>query len=755
MAAVLAVPALSYVAGPVPATYAAQDAPVNADALKRDAIAALRTGEFDKTQQLLNQALQLRPDDPTLHRMDEWVSNFQQQRQEFVAERQKAFDRQVRDVKLLQDKGYRSYAINAAAVAYGLAADEGQFRTTPWVEDLIKESKTLGDEYEQKNQWLDALRVWGDLASIEPLIPEWKQKLKDSTRRVRLLAVYTPEVLDELRDGNTKKNEEVAKLLSDDRKAEAAANGTTLPATKPAAESPATRPSDPSADLDESFRTDWHDQVKGATPEMLRDAIVDADEYYYQPVEYKNLLVGGLDATLALATTPGLERAFPSLAQEEAKKKYVENLGKLRDEIAAAEPGAVDRGRVDQTLRALRVVDDQTLKLPMNVLVTEFADGALGTLDPFSNMIWPAQLAEFTKSTQGEFFGVGISIRAEDNGDLRVVSPLPDSPAYEAGVQPDDVITQIDGKSARGISDTQAVRIITGPANTNVTLTLKSLDGTVKDYVLTRRKINVVSVKGWKQLPGGKWDYFVDPQQKIAYLQMTAFQKSTADELADAVRQLQAQGAKGVIFDLRYNPGGLLQSAVEVCDRFMGNGLVVSTHGDRPVDATPPSEHRSRTESSDVKLPMVCLVNEYSASASEIVSGALQDRKRAVIVGKRSYGKGSVQMPFWLGRNEAFLKLTIAHYYLPSGRSIHKEEYSTEWGVQPDVPVEMTFEQQRESIAARRALDVLHEDGAKPTVTLDDKKGPEDAEAALLKEDAQLSAAVLLMRLQLAGEAVM
>ena len=322
-------------------------------------------------------------------------------------------------------------------------------------------------------------------------------------------------------------------------------------------------------------------------------------------------------------------------------------------------------------------------------------------------------------------------------------------------MQPDDVITQIDGKSAKGISDTQAVKIITGPENTPVTLTLKSLDGTVKDYTLVRRKINVVSVKGFKQLPGGKWDYLIDPQEKIAYLQLTQFQKATADELAEAVRQLQAEGARGIILDLRYNPGGLLQSAVEVCDRFMGKGLVVSTHGDRPVQATPPSEHYSRTEASDVALPMVCLVNEYSASASEIVSGALQDRHRALIVGKRTYGKGSVQMPFWLARNEAFLKLTIAHYYLPSGRSIHKEEYSTEWGVEPDVTVEMTPQQMTRAILSRRSLDVLHEDGVKPMVTLDEKKGPEDAEAALMKTDAQLSAAVLLMRMQLAGEAVM
>ena len=759
LAVVLALPGVGLLVGlPGGASHAvAQEQPIsagNADSLKRAAVSALRTGAFDKTQDLIDQALQLRPDDPTLHQMDSWVSNFQEQRQEFLAERKKAFDQQVREVKLLQEKGYRSYAIRAATLAYGLSADEAAFRTEPWVRDLVKESADLGREYEQKSQWIDAMRVWGDLAAIEPLDAEWKGKLKSSTRRVRLLAVYTPEVLDKLRDQNQAESAEVEKLLTESRRAEAEANGET-PATQPATTQPATQPADPTADLDDSFRSDWHDSVKGATMTMLRDAIVDADEYYFQKVEYKNLLTGGMDAVLALATTPGLEGAFPTLADAEAKAKYVEAVTKLRDAIAESPDDAVDRGRVDLTLRAVGAVNGQTLKLPDEVLVSEFADGALERLDPFTNVFWPTKLAEFIKETQGEFVGVGISIRSEENGDLRVISPLFESPAYEAGVRPDYIITHIDGKSAKGISDVQAVRIITGLPNTTVTLTLRSPDGTSKDYTLVRRKINVVSVKGFKQLSGGKWDYMIDPQEKVAYLHLTQFQKSTSDELAAAVQQVESQGARGVILDLRDNPGGLLQSAVEVCDQFMGKGLVVSTRGDRAVDVTAPSVHMSKTQRSDVTLPMVCLVNEYSASASEIVSGALKDRARALIVGTRSFGKGSVQQLYWLGRNEACLKLTVAHYYLPSGRCLHKEEFSTEWGVEPDVKVEMTNQQRVNAIRSRQALEVLREDGTAPTVALDPKKGPQDAEAALIKTDAQLSAAVLLMRMQLAGEAVM
>ena len=738
-----------------------------ADELKQQAIGALKSGDFSATQKLIDEALRLRPDDSTLRQMNQWVSSFQEKQESFKAERHKAFERQVKDIKLLQDNGYRSYAVSAAAGAYLLADDKEEFRKQPWVQELIDESRTLGEAYEEKGEWLRAMRVWGDLASIEELNPEWKAKLKGATRRVRLLAVYTPEILEELRDSTQAERDAVDKLLADDRATEKAAAGDTQDdptaedgeASDAVAEAPATQPADPSAALDDSFRTDWHDAVAGVTIDMLRDALQDAQRFYVRPVEFQDMLLGGIDAALALATTPGLERAFPTLADAKAKARYIELLEAQYKAINEADAGSIDARRLVDLLNTLRMVNNQTVKVQEEVIVSEFADGALQTLDPFSNMIWPSQLAEFTKGTQGEFVGVGIQIRAEDNGDLRVVSPLPDSPAYEAGVQPNDVITHIDGKSAKGITDVQAVKSITGKPNTDVTLTIKSVDGAVKDYTLTRRQINVVSVKGWKQLPGGKWDYFVDPEEKIAYLRLTNFQKTTSEELTAAVNQMKDQGARAVILDLRYNPGGLLQSAVEVSDTFLGDGVVVSTKGDRVPDIIPPSVHRAHEEKTDVDLPMVCLVNEYSASASEIVSGALKDHDRALIVGTRTFGKGSVQMLYRLGNGrgdpEALLKLTTAHYYLPSGKNIHKEEFDTDWGVNPDVSVDMTPEQMRDAISARQSLDVLREDGSVATVKVEEDGEPVQAEDALLDTDAQLSAALLLLRMQLAGETVM
>jgi carboxyl-terminal processing protease len=255
-------------------------------------------------------------------------------------------------------------------------------------------------------------------------------------------------------------------------------------------------------------------------------------------------------------------------------------------------------------------------------------------------------------------------------------------------------------------------------------------------------------VKGWLHRPGGGWDYFVDPQNKIGYLRLTQFTKLTTDELEKAVTELQASGVKAIIMDLRYNPGGLLGTATEVCDKFLAGGRIVSTKADRETPNLPKDEMAKADADDVLQTPMVILVNQYSASASEIVSGAMKDHHRALIVGERTFGKGSVQMLFPLSGRSAYLKLTTHHYYLPNGKCIHREENSTEWGVDPDVTVEMTPEQMRAAIDSRQELDILRDADApaekKAEVAAKEKKDP-------LSQDPQLSAALLLLRLQLAG----
>src|SRR5688500_4708658 len=418
-------------------------------------------------------------------------------------------------------------------------------------------------------------------------------------------------------------------------------------------------------------------------------------------------------------------------------------------------------------LAHIRSQNRQTVALPEEVLWSEFADGAFAELDPFTGMIWPADLEEFNKTTQGEFSGVGIQIQSDEDGSLKVVSPLEDSPAYKAGIKAGDVITHINAKNAKGITLNQAVKTITGPKGTTVVLTVASPGGKTKEHTIRRETIKVASVKGWLHRPGGGWEYLVDPENKIAYLRMTNFTKDTAKELDKALDDIETRGGRGVILDLRYNPGGLLTAATDVTDKFLRRGDIVSTRPERD-NGNQQTIARARPDEGDTTLPMVILVNQYSASASEIVSGALKDHSRALVVGERTFGKGSVQMLFPLSDRSAYLKLTTSHYYLPAGRCIHREETSQEWGVDPDVTVEMTPEQMRAAIDARQELDILRDANAAPAEGAQEKivdkaaevreevKEVANADEAAAKQDPmstdpQLSAALLLLRLQLNG----
>jgi carboxyl-terminal processing protease len=728
-------------------------------ALKTEAFKALKSGKFDRTNELLGQAAQLSRD-PQDERMAGWIKNFETQRQEFTAERHKQFDKALRKTKLLISKGKGEYALDWASASYLLSDDKKAFRSEPWVDELIKKAAASADEYEKGEHWLKALRLYSDLGSLEPAAPVWKDKLKLATRRVRLLALYTPSVLKDLQKAESKDGEEVEQILKDFEKAENPAA-----ATQPAATQPTTKKSDEDDDDNNEFRIDWRESLRGVTIEMLWPALVQSRENYFREIGYTELTVGGLNGIKAILTTKGLEGAFPGLADAQKKQEFLNVIDEYIQNATQATPGTeqlVLRG----TLAKIRTSNHQTLNLPEEVVVAEFADGAFGELDPFTSMIWPSDLEEFNKTTQGEFSGVGIQIQSDKDGSLKVVSPLEDSPAYKSGIKAGDVITHIDGKNAKGITLNQAVKKITGLKGTLVTLTVKSPDAKVKDYPIRRDIIKVASVKGWMHLPGGGWEYMVDPENKIGYLRLTNFTKDTSHELDIALDALNAKGAKGVILDLRYNPGGLLTAATDVSDKFLKDGVIVTTRPDREP-GNPPTVATARPDAGESDLPLVVLVNQYSASASEIVSGALKDQHRAYIVGERTFGKGSVQMLFPLNNREAYLKLTTSHYYLPSGRCIHREENSTEWGVDPDVTVEMTPEQMRAAIDARQDLDVLRDINAKPAEGEQEKlndKAPAaqqkeqpklDADKKekkdLLSSDPQLSAAVLLLRMKVTG----
>lgn len=706
--------------------------------LRAEAVKAIRAGEFDKGTAILAKLAANGSSDTQLTKLSHWAAEYEDQRQGFVAERRKQFDKALGDVQKLVDAKADELAARFATGAYVLAEDKQHFADSDLIRGLVSRSAVLAADHETKDEWVQALRLYTSLTVLEPSEPKWKDKLKNATRHLRLTAVYTPDRFKALRDDETK---ELALLDS------IIPPTTTRPATRPVA-----------SEEESAYKSDWHDNLKGIRADVLWQALIEVRSNYWRDVEFTKLMSGGINAIKIVANTSGLETAFPGLGDPAKKADFLAKVAELETTLQNAGKGT-EVWESSRVYKKLLEANRQTIALPEEVFVYEFADGALAECDPFSNMIWPTEAEEFNKQTQGEFIGVGIQISSDDDGSLRVVSPIEDSPAFKAGIRANDIISHVNGKACKGITTTQAVRVITGPPGTSVTLTIKSPDGSSKDYTLVRETIKNGSLKGFTRKIGGGWDYMIDPDNRIAYLHLTGFTKTSGEELEKATQELKDLGARGVILDLRYNPGGLLTAAIDVANRFLDHGVIVSTHPDRPTPQ-PPTSASARPDPDEIKLPLVVLVNQYSASAAEIVSGALKDQGRAVIVGERSYGKGSVQIVFPLSKTSA-IKLTTSHYYLPSGRCLHREENSTTWGVDPDVKVEMTPEQMNTAIRARTELDVLHAAGETPTTTESPTTQPADAAtlviktpAALIKNDNQLGAALLLLRLQLNGAEV-
>jgi carboxyl-terminal processing protease len=301
-------------------------------------------------------------------------------------------------------------------------------------------------------------------------------------------------------------------------------------------------------------------------------------------------------------------------------------------------------------------------------LIQEAINGMIRSLDPHSAFLTPDQYKELQVDTSGQFGGLGIVITLQ-NDQLTVVSPIEDTPAFKAGIKAGDKILKIDGQPTKGIAITDAVKKMRGPENTKVILSIMRKDFTQpKDFVITRATIKIKSVK--QQVFDGN----------IGYIRLSNFQESTTDELKKALQEIngKAKPLKGLILDVRNNPGGLLEQAVKVSDAFIKSGSIVSTKGRvKTVDAT----FVARDDGNEPTCPMVVIVNEGTASASEIISGALQDNSRAIILGTKTFGKGSVQTVIPLEDGSA-IKLSTAKYFTPKGRSIQAE------GIVPDIVVE-------------------------------------------------------------------
>ena len=350
-------------------------------------------------------------------------------------------------------------------------------------------------------------------------------------------------------------------------------------------------------------------------------------------------------------------------------------------------------------------------------LVEGAISGMLRTLDPHSSYLNPDAYRELQVETKGSFGGIGIEITIRD-GVLTVVSPLEGTPAYELGIQAGDQILRVDGEPTKEMTLMEAVKKMRGPKGTNVVLTIMREAFTKpQDFVITRATIAIKSVRSKTLEPG------------YGYIRLSQFQSSTARDLRKELSELEKenQSLKGLILDMRNNPGGLLDQAVKVSDEFLNEGLIVYTGGRlKSQDMRFEAHVNARPHS----YPIVVLVNEGSASAAEIVAGALQDHKRAVVVGVKTFGKGSVQTVMPL-RNGAALRLTTALYYTPSGRSIQAK------GIDPDIVVERVLPGKTED--ERSGSRVIREKDLKNHMDVDEEElsdtKPDSDHPSTIKEE--------------------
>jgi carboxyl-terminal processing protease len=381
-----------------------------------------------------------------------------------------------------------------------------------------------------------------------------------------------------------------------------------------------------------------------------------------------------------------------------------------------------------------RIKSDYVEQVDDRELLASAIRGMLGGLDPHSSYLDPEEYRDLQVGTTGEFGGLGIEVGMED-GFVKVIAPIDDTPAQRAGMQAGDMIVRIDGKPIKGMSLSDAVKLMRGKPGSTIELTVvRDGEGNPLTVNIERAVIKVASVKSRTLEPG------------YGYLRISNFQARTTEDLLKAVAKLKQEnkgGLKGVVLDLRNNPGGVLNAAVGVSDAFLDEGLIVYTKG-RVDDSK--LEFKAGPDDILDGAPMIVLVNGGSASASEIVAGALQDQARALVMGDKTFGKGSVQTIVPIDERTA-LKLTTARYYTPSGRSIQAQ------GIVPDIELargSVTLAEKSEIAPLKEADLMRHLDDANdPEVTVDDAE-----DAPLAAEDYQLSEALNVLKgLSLFGQA--
>jgi carboxyl-terminal processing protease len=686
-------------------------------------------------------------------------------REQHVAETRKKVleEREAKGKEMAQavSEGNATKALVDAAYLKFLADDwKSDLSSAPIKATIALADKTIADA-KASGDWLYAeelcnrVRALYEGSTLKAEYQKYDDMIEtDLTQRVMLVLEYAPRAWYDLR------KKQYDRLDAKDRK-------------------------EPFAPFNEKSVNDWKQSIEGINDRILSDALTQIAAQHLENIGWKPLIEGGLSMEHLLATTPALGENFKSLGDQTLAGAFAKAISEQQASVAAMKAEDVDARTYAKVFEALRAANKATVKLPDEVLVREFGNGAIATIthefeDPYTEIVWPDRMRRFNQMIKGNFVGVGILIRHNEKREIVIVNPLDGSPAKRAGVKPGDKIVSVNGASTADWPLDKAVDTITGPAGTKVALGV-AREGEAKpmDMGLVREKIKMYSVQGWRKKGYNarsepQWEWFINPEGGIGYIRLSSFNEDTFTDFLKAMREMSMQHPiNGLVLDLRGNPGGLLQSAVSFVNAFVRQGRIVSVEDRNGQELYAFTAQRQRAPLADV--PTVVLINEGSASASEIVSGALEAHDAAVVLGERSFGKGSVQEVHELGGKggdpEATVKYTVQHYLLPpkpgqaKGRLVHKKPGSDDWGVMPDYVVKLAPAQIEEINKIRASADDIPEDAqdgaietpgsAKSTGSEPPSEGkPVDAKkkeprdpAELIEKgyDAQLEMAVLIL----------
>lgn len=569
---------------------------------------------------------------------------YREQKGELEKLRQKGFPKDINDVS-------KVLATASKVLEYSNEEQEQALLNDIFVGQAVRQAKHIAVEFEEKGKWLDAYEIC-------------YSKLERMYNDDRKYSDYAKQLLAKA---------DIVALLQNS----------------------------PCESCEERFA--------GIEKQMFINAVDILDSSYVEIVDYRRMTIKAINRCELLAEVMSNSHLKMRYKLPDAQYNVVSaGLTEMLNE-ASQSPAALKKDDfIHFFVRVLALSESPLMggRLPPALLITQFANGALSALDPYTVICWPSQAQNFRKEITNQFTGIGIRFSKKQESP-KVLSVLPDTPAYHSDLEAGDVIKAVDGVQTSEMSLNCVAQSIAGPEGTKVTLTIKR-EGENKDRDITLRRTSIVvpSIRGWQRSERGRWLYMIDAQNKIGYIRISSFSSGTVGDFEKTLAQLEEQGLKGLILDLRSNPGGLLNSAIEIADMFIEEGLIARI---QPRCGMPAyiSAHKEKTHPD---CPVVVLIDRSSASSSEILAGVLQEPKykRATVVGERSYGKGSVQSIVSHLGGSAELKYTAAYYYLPSGQRIKSRETGRKpggenWGVLPDVNVELRSDEMQKLAEVQKA----------------------------------------------------